>query len=159
MNLGVHRKILLTLRSKSRSPEVKGQQRFTVDIALILQDHISDMQLCIFMDSSSCYPVTFLAQNSLIIAAQKSTTNHWKGNWITTVLSIINDYYSDGLNIEKKRQKLNFGKKEKSDDSNICDRRAFQNAGISKLGHLVTNASVYDNMKKKIPQVQSVLIG
>jgi len=93
-------KILVTLCSKSRSPEVKRSTKvpFTVGIVLIASDHISDMQLCIFVDSSNCYPFTFLVKKPLIFAAQKLIAYHWKGNRTTNALSTINDHYSDNLN-------------------------------------------------------------
>ena len=73
------------------------------------KDHINDMRLHIFVHSSNCYSFTFLAITSLIFAAQKAITYHWKCNRITNVLSTINDHYSDDFNI-KNWQELNFGK-------------------------------------------------
>ena len=59
---------------------------------------ISDMQLCISVDTSNCYPFTFLVKKPLIFAAQKLIAYHWKGNRTTNALSTINDHYSDDLN-------------------------------------------------------------
>ena len=62
---------------------------------------ISDMQLCIFVDTSNCYLFTFLVKKkSLIFAAQKLITYDWKGNRTTNALSTINDHYSDDLNTQ-----------------------------------------------------------
>ena len=81
------------------------------------------------MDSSNCYSLTFLAIKSLIFVAQKVITYHWKGNRITNVLSTINDHYSEDFNIKNGKNLI----LEKSDASNISDKRAFQIAGIKKM--------------------------
>ena len=84
------------------------------------------MRLYIFVDSSNCYSLTFLAIKALIFIAQKVITYHWKGNRMTNVLSTINDHYSDDLNFKNGKN----GFLGKSDASNISDKRAFRIAGI-----------------------------
>ena len=104
----------------------KGQQRLYSQYRRNRVRHITDMRLYIFVDSSNCYSLTFLAIKALIFIAQKVITYHWKGNRITNVLSTINGHLSDDLNVKNGKNWI-LGK---SDVSNISDKRAFQIVGI-----------------------------
>ena len=69
---------------------------------------------------------TFLAIKSLIFGAQKVITYRWKGNRITHSMGTINYHHYDDFIIQNGKNKI----LEKSDASNIADKRAFKNAGI-----------------------------
>ena len=54
-------------------------------------------------------------------------------------MGTINHHHNDDFIIQNGKNEI----LEKSDASNIADKWAFQNAGIYKCGHLVTNASLF----------------
>ena len=100
MYQGVHRKILVTLRSKSRSPEVKRSIKLIMAIStksVIVRSHLS---LYFFSEPINLKMSTFLAIKSLIVGAQKVITYRLKGNRITHAMGTINHHHYDDLIIQ-----------------------------------------------------------
>ena len=73
---------------------------------------------------------TFLAIKSLIVGAQKVITYRWKGNRITHAMGTINHHHYDDFIIQNGKNEIL--ERNKTDASNIADKRTFQNADISK---------------------------